>query len=214
MIALLAFPIVLVVLFFLSLPLLIQPVESFEQGPGAAVAYVSLAQQLRAQEVALAQGGQITLRFSEEEWNGLLASAILSGRGTDFPVKRIRSILLTDGVRLDSIIEPPAGALPSQFDRPIGLQVDLHLLTLADRSLTFDISGLRLGYLTVPNYALRELGPRLGNPLPGLDTEHLRLTLPLADLVEAEIKRSVKLEEISLRPGQVILTAEVGRVNQ
>lgn len=211
MIALLAFPIVLLVAFFLSLPILIQPVEQFEQGPGAAVAYVSLAQQLRAQEIALAQGGQITLRFTEEEWNGLLASAILSGRGPNFPVKRIRSVLLEDGVRLDSIVEPPPGALPSQFQRPIGLQVDLHLLTLTDRALTFEISGLRLGYLTVPNYALRELGPRLGNPLPGLDTERLRLTLPLADLVEAQVKRSVKLDQITLRPGQVILTAEISK---
>ncbi|HLO02815.1 MAG TPA: hypothetical protein VK191_06905 [Symbiobacteriaceae bacterium] len=204
----------LVLLFILLLPTLIGPVEQFEQGPGAAVAYVSLVQQLRAQEGALTKGGRITLRFTEAEWNGLLASAILSGRGEGFPVKRIRSALLSDGVRLDSIIEPPPGALPGQFERPLGLQVDLHLIALDERTLSFELSSLRLGYLTVPNYALRELAPRLGNPLPGFDSERLRLTMPLADMVEAQIKRSVKLSEISLQPGQVILTAEVGQVRQ
>lgn len=210
MIALLAFPIVLALLFILFLPTLISPVEQFEQGPGAAVAYISLAQQLRAQEPTLAKGGRITLRFTDSEWNGLLASAILSGRGPEFPIKRVRSVLLQDGVRLDSIVEPPKGALPRMFERPIGLQVDLHLLSTDERSLTFDLSNLRLGYLTVPNYALRELAPRLGDPLPGFDAEQLRFTLPLADIVEAQIERSVKLSEISLRPGQVVLTAEVG----
>lgn len=214
MIALLAFPIVLLLLFILFLPTLISPVEEFEQGPGAAVAYISLAQQLRAQEATLSQGGRITLRFTEAEWNGLLASAILSNRGPNFPVKRIRSFLLEDGVRLDSIIDPPPGSLPRMFERPIGLQADLHLLSLDERTITFDLSGLHLGYLTVPNYALRELAPRLGNPLPGLDAEHLRLTLPLAEMVEAQVKRSVKLSQISLRPGQVILTADVGLARQ
>jgi hypothetical protein len=210
--ALLAFPVVVTLLFLIFLPNLLSPVESFEQGPGAAVAYVSLTQQLRAQEASLARGGQITLRFTEPEWNGLLASAVLSGRGETFPVKRIRSVLLQDGVRLDTIIEPPPGAVPRWFERPIGLQTDLHLIAQDGRTATFGVANLRLGWLTVPSAALRQLAPRLGNPLPDFDPASLRITLPIAQMIEGQIKRSVQLKEISLRPGQVILTAEVGTV--
>lgn len=210
-VALLAFPVLIPILFWIFLPSLLSPVAPFEQGPGAAVAYISLVQQLRAQQSTLDRGGALTLRFTEPEWNGLLASAILSGRGADFPVKRVRSFLLTDGVQLDTIIEPPPGALPSRFERPIGLQADLQLLSLdGGRSVTFGLSRLRLGWLTVPNSALKLIVPRLGNPLPWFDPSGLRLTLPLADMVEAQIGRPIKLTQVSLRPGQVVLTATVG----
>lgn len=211
MIALLSFPVLLLLLFVLFLPKLIEPIDPFEQGPGAAVAYVSLVQQLRAQEEIVASGGQITLHLTEQEWNGLLASAILSGKGSDFPVKRIRSALLQDGLRLETIIEPPPGTLPRQLERPIGLRADLRLLALDERTLSFTLADLRLGYLPVPNYALRTLAPRLGNPLPGFDLTNLRLTLPLADLVEGQVHRNVSLNSVNLGDGRVLLTAQIGQ---
>jgi hypothetical protein len=206
----LSLPFLLVGLFWLALPTLLAPVESFDQGPGAAIAYASLVQQLRAQEPTLQRGGELSLRFTEDEWNGLVASAVLSGRGESFPVKRIRTQLLTDGVRLDAVVEPLPDRVPDRFERPIGIQAALHLESLGAREAIFSLSQIRLGWLPVPNTMLTTLSGRLGNPIPGLDPQSARLTVPLAQLIEGQVQRAVQLKTLKIKPGQITLTVLVG----
>jgi hypothetical protein len=87
-------------------PSLFAPVEDFPQGPGGAIAYISLFKQLQPQLGKLLTGKDLTLVMTPAEANGMLSSALLAGRKPGAPIQKVRSALGDHVITVDLIHGP------------------------------------------------------------------------------------------------------------
>jgi len=190
-------------------PSWLAPTEDFAQGPGGAAAYISLSQQLRDQWTAVSRGGEIRLVMTEEEFSGMLASVLLSGRGEDRAVRKVRGRLAGEQIRVDAVLHSRDPRLPARYQRPVGLTLYLNPEVAGDGAVRFLIRQARAGRIPLPLPLLRWTGRWF--QVPGFDAQRLALTLPLVDLVQGQLGRKVDVTEFAARGGKLYLAGDIAR---
>lgn len=193
-------------LFVLVLPGLLAPVEDFVQGPSGIVGYVSLSNQLRAQSETFWTGGDVVLRLNEEEFSGMLSSALLSGRQPGDPIRRVRGALAQGEIRVDMVLQLSRPSVPLPLRGPIGLHLRLVPEVAPSGHVVFRISGASLGRVAIPPSFIRLLGLLDVIEFPGLDARSASISLPLGDLVAASLGRRLEIKEVLAEKGLLSLT--------
>lgn len=193
-------------IFFLALPGLLAPVEDFVQGPSGIVGYVALSNQLRAQSEAFWTGGDVVLRLTEEEFSGMLSSALLSGRQPGDPIRRVRGTLAQGEIWVDMVLQLSSRSVPSLLRGPIGLRLRLAPEVAPSGDVVFCISGTALGRLAIPPSLIRLLGRWDVIDFPGFDARTARISLPLGNMVAASLGRRLEIKEVLAEQGQLSLT--------
>lgn len=190
-------------------PYLLAPNEDFPQGPGGAVAYISLAQQVRDQWARVRDGGEIRLVMTESEFSGLLSSALLSGRGEERVIRKVQGHLVGEAIRVDAILESHDPRLPDRYQGPVGLTLHLDPGVADDGKVQFEIMKATAGHIPLPMLLVRWSG--LWLKVPGFDAEHVALTLPVTSLIEGQLGRQVQVTQFAARGGKLYLAAQIAR---
>ena len=190
-------------------PALIAPRVDFEQGPGGAIAYISIAQQLRTQAAALWNGKDISLKVNEQEFSGMLASALLSGRTQHNPLRKVRAELRADQIRVESVLMVIDDRVPERFQGPIGLELWVRPQMAADGQVRFQITSAAIGRIPVPISLIQWAGRTLQVDTPGFSASDATITLPLGEMVGSQIGRTVQLKEFSVDQMELTMVAAV-----
>lgn len=194
------------VLFFLALPGLLAPPEDFVQGPSGIVGYVSLSNQLRAQSEAFWTGQDVELRLTEEEFSGILSSALLSGREPGDPIRRVRGTLEQGEIWVDMVLHLSRSSVPARLRGPIGLRLRLVPEVAPSGDVVFGISGTTVGRFAIPPSLIRLLGRMEVVDFPGFDARTARISLPLGNMVANSLGRRLEIKEVLAERGLLSLT--------
>lgn len=187
-------------------PDLVAPREDFVQGPGGAVAYIPLSNQLRGQTKQFLTGQDVRVTVNQEEFSGMLASALLSGRGQENPVRKVRAYLPEGGLQVDSILELPYAQVPERFrNRPVGLTLDLQPVVSAEGEVQFRIAHARVGVIPVPVSLIKWAGQRLPLNVSGFNAREARIDLPISDLIAGSFGRNLTIKQFSSSQGKLTL---------
>jgi hypothetical protein len=192
-------------------PALIAPRVNFEQGPGGAIAYISIAQQLRTQATALWNGKDISLKVTEPEFSGMLSSALLSGRTQHNPLRKVRAELRADQIRVESVLMVIDDRVPKRFQGPIGLELWVRPQMAAGAQVRFQITSAAIGRIPVPIRLIQWAGRTLQVDTPGFSASDAAITLPLGDMVGSQIGRKVELKQFSVQQAELTMMAAVSR---
>jgi hypothetical protein len=193
-------------LFFVALPGLLAPVEDFAQGPSGIVGYVSLSNQLRAQSEAFWTGGDVELRLTEEEFSGMLSSALLTGRQPGDPIQRVRGTLAQGEIWIDTVLQMRSPSIPTRLQGPIGLRLQLVPEVAPSGDVLFRINRTTLGRLPIPPALIRLLGEAEVIDFPGFDARTASISLPLGDLVATSLGRRLEIKQVLAERGLLSLT--------
>lgn len=186
-------------------PVLIRPVDYFAQGPGAAIAYVSLARQMASQAPEFWAGQEIQLVVNEDEFSGMLASALLSGRQPGNPVRRVRSTLSRGSIAVDSVLLLTDPRIPERFQGEVGLRLWLRPTVTKSGQVDFAIIRAAVGRIPVPVALIRWAGQYLPVSTPGFDARQAVISLPVSQMVTAQFGRNVKLKQFSVTDQELTL---------
>jgi hypothetical protein len=192
--------------FWLYGPSLLAPRENFEQGPGGAVAYIGLSNQLRAQMDEFWSGQDVRLTMNQEEFSGMVSSAILSGQTPANPVTKVRSYLPEGEIQVDMIMVLPYAEVPEQFrNQPIGVTLDLEPTVDRFGQIEFRITYAKLGRIPVPVSLIKQVGRRFGINTVGYDAEEAAIRLPITDLIAGNFGRNIVIREFISSSGTLSL---------
>jgi hypothetical protein len=179
-------------------PSLFAPVEDFPQGPGGAIAYISLLKQLQPQLGKLLTGKDLTLVMSPAEANGMLASALLAGRKPGAPIQKVRSSLGDNVITVDLILQFDKPAVPERFRGPIGLRLDLVPVMAPDGRLDGHVRSVKLGKVPVPLALVRWAGEHFALATPEFDPSGPTLRIPVSTLVSGGLGRKLTIKTIQV----------------
>lgn len=190
-------------------PWLLAPVEDFEQGPGAAVAYISLSQQLRNQLDQFWAGKPISVTLSETEFSGLLASAVLSGRAEHNPVRKVRAQLINDQIRVETVLVADDERIPERFRTPKGLRVRMRPSVTDAGSIRLEITRASVGRVPIPIEWIRWAGRTFRIETPGFDARTAVIELPLGEMLGGQFGRTVQISQLDVNEGHVTMTLTI-----
>lgn len=188
-------------------PWLLSPTADFAQGPGGVAAFVSLSRQLQQQNVAFAAGRPVTIHLTAEEFDGLLASALLSGRRPTDPLRKVRSRLQGGQVVVETVMQPPAERVPKPYQGPMGLTLGMKPAVNRDGSIQLQIAQAYLGRVPLPLSLIPRLSKRVPLPFPGFDPEQVSVTLPLSELVSQQMGRHLTITTLQVTDDGLTLQA-------
>lgn len=192
-----------------AVPRLLAPVADFEQGPGGTEAYVTVAQQIRAQSVAFWTGGDVHLRLNEREVSGMIASALLSGGSPDGPLARVRSSVDDGAIQVEAVVQLPDDAVPDWLAGPLGVRLRLAPEVTESGVIQFSVRQAYLGRVPVAP-ALIRLAGRLGRvELPGYDAREAAFALPVSDMVSQALGRRIEIRAFTAEAGWLLMTIAV-----
>jgi hypothetical protein len=189
-----------------SAPVLLAPAEDFLQGPGGAVAYVSLANQIREQSAAFWAGKDIEIRLSEAEFSGMLSSALLTGRKPEDPIQRIRGSLDGGEITVEAVIHLPYEPVPERLRGPLGLRLRLNPVVTEHGVVRFRITRAFAGRIPISPSLIRWAGRLVPIHRPGLDAREATISLPLGDMVSQTLGRKLQIKRFSAENGHLNLT--------
>ena len=187
-------------------PLLLAPVEDFAQGPGGAVAYVSLSNQIRDQSAEFWTGGDVHIRLTQEEFSGMLSSALLTGRKPGDPIQRVRGSLVDGEVKVESVVHLPFAVVPDRFRGPLGLKLRLSPVVTETGLVQFRITRAFAGRVPISPALLRLAGRIAPVAMPGYDAGQATILLPLSDMVSGSLGRRLEIKEFHTGNGHLTLT--------
>lgn len=194
-------PLLFILILWLFGPAWLAPVEDFPQGPGGAAAYVSLYRQLQRSGFWRGQEAQVNL--SEEEFSGMLSSALLSGRREQDLIRKVRGSLLEGEIAVETVLRFQHPRLPRRYRGPVGLRLRLHPEVTGDGQVQFVIRGATVGRLPVSPRVIRWGRWFLPKGSTRLDLAKPAVLLPLGDLLAAQTGRRLMVKEVSARQGVV-----------
>lgn len=193
-------------------PALIAPVVDFPQGPGGVVAYIGLSNQLRSQTVPFLAGQDVRLTMNEEEFSGMVGSAVLSGKQQENPVRKVRAYLPEGQIQVDMILELPYEQIPQHYrNRPVGLTVDLQPEVSAAGEVQFLITRARLGRIPVPVEAIKWAGERVPFSHPSFDAKAATIKLPVGDLIAGNFGRNIRIKQFTSSQSKLTLVMAMAR---
>jgi uncharacterized protein YpmS len=190
-------------------PALIAPVDNFEQGPGAAIAYVSLARQFAAQTTEFWNGADVTLTVNQSEFSGLIASALLSGRTQENPLRKVRADLNAGQMQIELVLRINSLRVPERFRGPIGLELWLQPQVTTDGQVRFQITSAALGRIPVPVRVIQWAGRTLQEQTPGFSAADAAIEVPLGDMVSSQWNRAIHLTQFTIEDSQLILVGSM-----
>lgn len=196
----------LLLLGLLLTPALIAPPQDFVQGPGGAVAYVSLWNQLHEQYPEFWAGEEIHLVMTESEFSGMLSSALLSGRGPSDPLQKVRAGLADGEIRVETVLTLPWPEIPARYRGPVGLRVRLQPEVAESGLIRFRISRAQVGQIRLPVSLIRWVGSRIPAGFEGLDLRSATISLPVGDMVAASLGRRLELRKVTAVAGRLTLS--------
>lgn len=199
-------PPLLAALLWWAAPALLAPVEPFEQGPGGAVAYVSVTKQIRDQSKEFWTGGDVQIRLTEEEVSGMIASALLTGRQPGDPIEKARGQIVDGELRVETVVTLPYEQVPERLRGPLGISVRLSPVVTETGVVQFQITRARVGRVRVPAALIRLAGRLYNLDRPGFDARAATINLPISDLVSQSLGRRLEIKEFSTRDGELSLT--------
>lgn len=188
-----------------SAPSLLSPVDDFEQGPGGALAYVSLSNQIREQSSEFWTGGDVEIRLDQEEFSGMLSSALLTGRRPGDPIQRVRGSLVEGEIKVETVLYLPYEAVPERLRGPVGLRLRLDPVVTETGLVQFRITRAFAGRIPISPALIRWVGSMLPVTVPGYDPREAAISLPLGDMVSRSLGRKLEIKRFSSDGGQVHL---------
>lgn len=192
--------------FWLFGPALLAPREDFTQGPGGAVAYIGLSNQLRSQMSKFWSGQDVRLTMNQAEFSGMVSSALLSGQTPANPIRKVRSYLPEGEIQVDMVMELPYDQVPEKFrNQPIGLTLDLEPTVDRFGQIEFRITHAKVGRIRVPVFLIKQVGRRLGIHAAGYDAEEAAIQLPITDLIAGNFGRNIVIREFMSSNGNLVL---------
>lgn len=184
-------------------PYWLAPVEDFAQGPGGAVAYVSLYQQLNRQGGQFWAGGDLTIVMNQEEFSGMVSSALLSGRRPENPIRKVRTTLIDGEIRVETILQLPYEQVPERYRGPIGLKLRLRPAVAQNGVVQFQISRATVGRIPIPTALIRWAGRAFPINAPGFNAQDPSISLPVSDAIASHFGRQVRIKQFSANGGQM-----------
>lgn len=175
-------------------PAWIAPLKDFPASPGGAVAYISLATQLRQQGTQIATGKDFTVEMNEEEFTGLLTSVLMSNKQPTNPLDKVHAALLPDLLQIEGVLRLPYEQIPARFQGPIGLELWLRPHLEQGGQVRLQVIRAALGRVPVPLQWIRWVGQRYPVAIPGYDPNEISISLPMADLMRQQVGRPVKVK--------------------
>lgn len=203
--ALIALPSVALLSLWAYGPYWIAPVEDFTQGPGGAIAYVSLYNQIQTQQADFWTGGDVTLEMNQVEFSGMLSSALLSGQGQQHPIRKVRAGLADGEIRVETVLELPYASIPARYRGPVGLKLRLLPVVAENGVLRFQITRATLGRIPVPTRLIHWAGRLIPVTAPGFNPEGPSVMLPAGDMIARQLGRSVTIKQFASDAGKLKL---------
>ncbi|MDF2630720.1 MAG: hypothetical protein K0R39_4551 [Symbiobacteriaceae bacterium] len=198
--------------FWLYGPSLIAPREDFVQGPGGAVAYIGLSNQLRTQMDEFWSGTDVRLTMNQAEFSGMVSSAILSGQTRATPVRKVRSYLPEGEIQVDMVMELPYSKVPEKFrNQPIGLTLDLEPAVDRMGQIEFRITHAKIGRIRVPVGLIKFIGQRFPLNITGYDPREATIELPITDLIAGNFGRNIVIREFASTKGNLTLVMSMSQ---
>ncbi len=192
-------------------PYWIAPVEDFAQGPGGAVAYISLLNQIQQQAGSFWSGGDLKLVMTESEFSGMLSSALLSGRTDANPIRKVRGDLVEDEIRVETVMQFQDERVPARYRGPVGLKVRLNPVVAENGEVQFAITRATVGRIPVPRQAIQWAGRFLPAGTPGLNLNEAMISLPLGDMIAAQLGRRVEVKDVAVDNGKLSLVLSLAK---
>ncbi|HYF91112.1 MAG TPA: hypothetical protein VD969_02580 [Symbiobacteriaceae bacterium] len=187
-------------------PDLVAPREDFEQGPGGVVAYISLSNQLRSQSEQFWSGQDVDFVVNEAEFSGMVASALLSNRQPDSPIRKVRAYLPEGELQIDMILRLPYPQVPEKFrNRPVGLTVDLQPAVSERGQVEFLITHAKVGRIPVPVSLIKWAGRRTQLDIPWFDAKTASIQLPVSEMITSNYGRNIVIKEFTSSGGKLSL---------
>lgn len=197
---------VLAGLLWWAAPALLAPVEPFQQGPGGAIAYVSVTKQIRDQSYEFWTGGDVQIRLSEGEVSGMLSSALLTGRQPGDPIEKVRGHIVDGTLRVETVVTLPYEQVPQRLRGPLGISVRLSPVVTETGVVQFQIIRARVGRVPIPASLIRLAGRVYPMDRPGFSAQEATINLPISDLVSEALGRRLEIKEFTADHGELILT--------
>ncbi|HEY3368735.1 MAG TPA: hypothetical protein VGK74_27065 [Symbiobacteriaceae bacterium] len=191
-------------------PAWIAPAPDFPQGPGGALAFVSLSTQLRTQARQLARGEPVRLTLTEQEFSGVVSSALLSGWRGPGDQPKVRSLLENGLIRQEMVVRFQDPAVPERFRGPVGLRVWLEPRITPGAPARFRIVRGMVGRIPLSAAAIRRLSQASGFQPAGFDPAEPALVLPVESLISENLGRSFSIREFAVTGQKVTLTVALG----
>ncbi len=188
-------------------PVWLAPIETFAQGPGGAVAYVTIANQIREQSAAFWTGGDVHMQLDQAEFSGMLSSALLTGRTSEDPIQRVRGSLVDGEIKVEAIVQLPNSPLPERFRGPIGVRLRLNPVVTERGLVQFQITRAYAGRVPIPPTLIRWVGrlfPVID--IAGFDARAAAISLPLGDMVSSSLGRKLEIKRVSANDGRLQIT--------
>lgn len=193
-------------LFWWKAPGLLAPVDEFAQGPGGAVAYVSLSNQIRDQSAQFWTGGDVQIRLDQDEFSGMLSSALLTGRGPGDPIQRVRGSLVDGEIKVETVLHLPFDSVPERLQGPLGLKLRLHPVVTETGLVQFRITRILAGRIPISPVLLRWADRVVPLSAPGFDAREATISLPLGEMVSRTLGRKLEIKQVNADDGQLHLT--------
>lgn len=191
-------------------PYWIAPVDDFAQGPGGAVAYVSLYRQLQQQSHHFWTGGDVRISMNQAEFSGMLSSALLSGRTDEAPVRKVRAGLVDGEIRVETVLRLRHPQIPERYQGPVGLKLRLHP-DVDEGQVRFRITRATLGRIPIPTKLIQWAGRLVDIPIPGFNPAEPAILLPVSDMVTAQWGRQITIKQFTADDGQLALVMSMER---
>jgi len=187
-------------------PAWLAPVEEFAQGPGGIVAYVTIANQIREQSAEFWTGGDVYMELDENEFSGMLSSALLTGRRPGDPIQRVRGSLLEDEIKVEAVLQLGNSPLPARFHGPIGLRLRLNPIVTERGLVQFRITRAAAGRVPIPPALIRWIGGLVPIKTPGFDAREPAISLPLGDMISQTLGRRLEIKQVTTTDGRLGIT--------
>ena len=195
-------------------PYWIAPMEDFAQGPGGAVAYITLINQITDQAPLFWAGQDVNLVMTEAELSGMVSSALLSGQTDDSPIRKVRADLVDGELRVETVLRFRRPDVPTRYHGPIGLKVRLSPTVGENGRVQFKITRATLGRIPLPRSIIRWAGGMLPATPPGYDPQEVAVTLPLGEMVASQLGRQIAIRSVSADDRRLHLAIALGKRRQ
>jgi hypothetical protein len=186
-------------------PYWIAPVEDFTQGPGGAIAYVSLYNQIQSQAANFWSGGDVHLEMNQAEFSGMLSSALLSGKRPDAPIQKVRTGLLDGQIRVETVLMLPYPSIPERYQGPVGLKLRLRPMVAGNGTIRFQITRATLGRIPIPPQLIQWAGRLYDLNMPGFNANGPSIQLPAGDMIASQLGRSVTIKRFTADEGKLTM---------
>jgi uncharacterized protein YpmS len=180
-------------------PVLVAPQENFVQGPGGAVAYVNLWRQVQAQQAAFWSGQEVEIRIEEAELSGMISSALLSGRAATDPLRKVRTQMIDQQIRVETILHAHDSRVPNRYQGLVGLNLRLQPTVEEDGLVRFQITRTQLGTLPIPIWLIQWLGRYVPADTPHFQAREAAIRFPLSEMIASQLGRSVLVKGLEVR---------------